>query len=270
MRKCAGFEADGVGELGAVEVALRQGECLGVRRVGGRGLLEIPATALDARVLMAGVHLEFEIVDLVNAVIEAVLGLRARVRLAHRNLPVFNNGEQPLDVGTRDEEIPVRAAVLDDLRMFGLGHFHRPGLEFAVLDDLLDHFIVGLVDEHRALPRLRQLDGGVLDLDPEQRPVGARLDTVRDHPAFEQRRVFGLRFVAQGDLDFLSRLENLVIAEGEFPLRRVAVDQHEARVGDTVHLATNVDRQQLIDLIDLLLLAQDGGSDDAHDRLAEG
>ncbi len=86
---------------------------------------------------------------------------------ADRELGAAREDHQPVGRGTADDEVPVAAVVLHQLRM-GDGAGFDVGGQAAGLQQGVDGRTVGLVEEVGAAPLQRQPPGGVAAVDDQQ------------------------------------------------------------------------------------------------------
>ena len=225
-----------LGKGGAVEVSLSRGG----RR---RGLLfhdillgQVPGIAVGSRQLGLGFQPRLKLVDIQSAgELESRIGRKIRSSHLHA---IFDTGhDQAIGFGTGQQEVPVRAAVLDQRLVLDRGHIDRrrqPGGPDQGLDDVA----VGLVlvvlrfgshgQLQRIVPAFHRQEHGIVPI---------HLHAVPNDDALEQT---GSRTAVAGlDLDRGPRNKLRPVAHGKEMASGIAIDQFQARRGNAVHRSTD-------------------------------
>src|ERR1044071_4226785 len=129
--------------------------------------------------------------------------------------------------------------------MLRQGGWYVAVLERGIGDELLDDGVVSFLLEKSALACAGELHGSIFRRNHEHRAAVAGFQAVAHDQSFEHRRIL-FALVAHLDLDECSWIEEARVADQKLPRRRIAVDQSQLCLRNTVALPANVDGDEAI------------------------
>ena len=176
--------------------------------------------------MLTGIDFQFEIVDLTESPFKSEFGLPVGGNFRQRNFAITGDGDQSLDVGPRQNEVPIRRVVLYNLGMFRLCCFNGAFLKAGILNDLTDNLMVGFIPIDHAFASVGQFNGRIFHFNNQHRAAPGGLQPMAYHRPFEYSFI-RRSLVAQFDLYFFARHKKIGVADRKISLGRITVNQHQ-------------------------------------------